>query len=126
MPPFITSFLSWLLSGPLDQIFKTIDGAINNETQRDQIKADLAKSYLTTQAAILTGRGWFFPLFFIAPAGMWFASVCLYSMLWCKGCAFPQPWTVAALPAPLDQWIGAIIGSLFIGKAGEQIIARLK
>jgi hypothetical protein len=52
--------------------------------------------------------------------------VCVYSVLFCKGCIFPQTWTVAALPPPLDQWMGAIVGSLFIGKAGGEIISRLR
>jgi hypothetical protein len=121
------TILGWFFgNNPLETIFKTIDGAVNNETQRDSIKADLAKTYLTTQASVLAGRGWWFPLFFLAPAGLWFASVCIYSMLFCKACVLPQTWTIAALPSPLDSWMGAIVGSLFIGKAGEQIISRLK
>ncbi|GEC56767.1 hypothetical protein ABIF38_005279 [Bradyrhizobium japonicum] len=123
---FIMSILSWLASGPLDRIFKTIDNSVDNQTTREQIKADLAKSYLSSQVAILTGRGWWFPLLFMVPAGLWFAAVCVYSVLWCKGCAYPQTWTIAALPPPLDQWMGAIIGSLFIGKAGGEIISQLK
>jgi hypothetical protein len=120
------SILGWLAKGPLDRIFKTIDNSVDNETRRDEIKADLAKSYLSAQVSILTGRGWWFPLLFLIPAGLWFASVCVYSVLFCKGCAFPQAWTIAALPHPLDQWMGAIVGSLFIGKAGGEIISKLR
>jgi len=119
-------FLTGLFSGPLNRIFQTIDTAISNETTREQVKADVAKTYLTAQVSVLTGPGWFFPLFFLIPAGMWFSSVVLYSMLFCKACAFPQAWTIAALPAPLNDWMAAIVGSLFIGKAGEQIIAKLR
>ncbi len=118
--------LGWLLSGPLDRIFKTIDNSVNNETTREQIKTDAVKSYLSAQVAILTGRGWWFPLLFLVPAGLWFASVCIYSILWCKGCAFPQSWTIAALPSPLNEWMGGIVGSLFVGKAGGDLIARLR
>lgn len=121
-----SAILTWLLSGPLDRMFKSVDNAFDNQTAREQIKADIAKSYLTAQASILTGRGWWFPLFFLAPAGIWFGSVCIYSILFCKACAFPQTWTIAALPPPLDQWMGAIVGSLFIGRAGGEIIARLR
>ena len=122
----LMSILGWLAKGPLDRLFKTIDNSVDNETRRDEIKADLAKSYLSAQVSVLTGRGWWFPLLFLIPAGLWFASVCLYSILFCKGCAFPQTWTIAALPHPLNDWMGAIVGSLFIGKAGEQIVARLR
>lgn len=120
------TILSWLLGGPLDRIFKTIDNSVNNETTREQIKSDAVKSYMSAQVAILTGKGWWFPLLFLVPAGIWFASVCVYSVLWCKACAFPQAWTIAALPAPLDQWMGAIVGSLFIGKVGGELVSRLR
>jgi len=127
------TILSWFFgSNPLGTIFQTIDNAVNNETTREQVKADVTKAYLTAQVSVLAGRGWWFPLFFIVPSGLWFASVCVYSILFCKECVLPYAglsykWTVAALPAPLDGWVGgAIIGSLFVGKVGEQIIARLK
>jgi hypothetical protein len=120
------TILTWLLSGPLDRALKSVDNAVNNETTREQVKAELAKTYLTAQASILTGRGWWFPLLFLVPAGLWFSGVCIYSLLWCAKCAYPQAWTIAALPPPLDQWMGAIVGSLFIGKAGGEIIARLR
>lgn len=122
----LQAILGFLLKGPLDRMFGTIDTAINNETTREQVKADLAKSYLSSQVAVLTGRGWWFPLLFLVPAGFWFAAVCVYSVMWCKGCAYPQSWTIAALPSPLNEWMGAIVGSLFIGKAGGEIVARLR
>ncbi|MCO5129832.1 MAG: hypothetical protein M9932_04615 [Xanthobacteraceae bacterium] len=123
---FLAAILGWLTSGPLDQLFKTIDTSIDNETERERIKADLAKSYLSAQASVLTGRGWWFPLFFLIPTALHYGAVCIYSILWCAGCRFPQAWTIAALPSPLDQWEGAIVGSLFIGAAGERIIGRLR
>ena len=120
------TLLSWFGGLPLDRIFQTIDNAVSNETTREQVKTDLAKTYLTAQVSLLTGRGWWFPLLFLAPAGLWFTAVCIYSIFFCSKCMFPQTWIIAALPSPLDSWMGAIVGSLFIGKAGEQIIARLK
>lgn len=122
----LATILGWITSGPLDRLFKTIDTSIDNETERERIKADLAKSYLSAQVSVLTGRGWWFPLLFLVPAGLWFASVCIYSVLFCKACIFPQTWSIAALPPPLNDWMAAIVGSLFIGKAGEQIISRLR
>ena len=121
-----TAILNWFLAGPFDRIFKTIDHSISNETTREQIKTEAVKSYLSAQVAILTGKGWWFPLLFLVPAGLWFSAVCIYSILWCKLCAFPQAWSIAALPAPLDQWMGAIVGSLFIGKIGGELVSRLR
>ncbi|MCJ8311306.1 MAG: hypothetical protein MJH08_19840, partial [Hyphomicrobiales bacterium] len=71
------------------------------------------------------GRGWWFPLFFIAPLGLWFTSVCLYSILFCQNCALPQAWTIAKLPSPLDEWSGWIISSLFVARYGEKLLSRL-
>lgn len=120
------AFLQFFLGNPLGRILSTVDTAINNETTREQVKADIAKSYMSAQVSLLTGRGWWFPLLFLIPAGLWFSAVCLYSVMFCHSCVFPQTWTIAALPRPLDEWMGYIVGSLFIGKVGEQIIARLK
>jgi hypothetical protein len=120
----IWSFILGLFKGPLGRILDTVDRKVDNDTERDRIKTEAVQSYVTAQASVLNGRGWFFPLFFLAPAGFWFASVCLYSVFFCQRCAFPQTWTIAALPPPLDSWLGAIVGSMFIGKAGEQILAK--
>ncbi len=118
--------LQLLLGGPLERILQTVEHSVDNETERDRIKTEAVKTYVDAQTRILTGRGWWFPLFFIVPLGLWFASVCIYSILFCQRCAFPQEWTVAALPAPLDEWAGVIIGSLFLARYGEQLVARLK
>ncbi|MCY6380958.1 hypothetical protein [Hoeflea prorocentri] len=115
-----------LTGGTLDRILDTIDHKVDDKTERDRIRADVLADYMRAQVTVLTGRGWWFPLFFIVPLGLWFAAVCLYSVLWCADCAFPQDWTVAALPSPLDEWAGAIIGSLFVAKIGETIAGRLR
>ncbi len=123
---FFTWIFGWLASGPLDSILKSINNSVDNETEREKLRTEAVTSYLSAQVSVLTGRGWWFPLLFLVPAGFWFAAVCIYSVLFCRGCAFPQTWTIAALPPPLDQWMGAIVGSLFIGKAGEALLARLR
>ena len=116
--------IGWLTGGTLDRILDSVDRKVSDTTERERIKADLITEYTKAQASVLTGRGWWFPLFFIVPLGFWFAAVCVYSVLWCEDCKYAQSWTVAALPPPLDEWAGAIIGSLFIGKVGESIISR--
>ena len=120
------TLIKWLTSGPLDRILSTVDHKIDNETERERVKAKAVESYIAAQTSILTGRGWWFPLFFIAPLGLWFGSVCIYSILFCASCAYPQAWSVAALPRPLDEWAGIIIGSLFLAKSGEALISRLR
>lgn len=118
--------LGWFTGGTLDRVLDTVDARVNNETERERIKTEVVTEYMKAQATILTGRGWWFPLLFLVPAGFWFAAVCVYSVLWCRACAYPMDWTIAALPPPLNEWMGAIVASLFIGKAGGELIARLR
>lgn len=118
--------LSWLTAGPLDRILSSIDHKVDNQTERERIKTEAVAAYVNAHVAIANSRQWWFPLLFIAPAGFWFGSVCVYSVLWCRACAYPQEWTIAALPPPLDEWMGVIVASLFIGKAGEALISRLR
>lgn len=114
----------WLLKGPLDRALDTVDRSMDNATEKQKVRGEVIKSYLDAQSRLLLGPGWWFPLFFIAPLGVWFASVCVYSVLWCSSCAFPQPWSIAALPKPLDEWAGIIIGSLFVYAGGKEVLAR--
>lgn len=118
--------LGWLTGGTLDRILRTVENRVDNETEREKIKTQAVETYVKAHVQIANSRQWFFPLFFLVPAGFWFAAVCVYSVLFCRGCAFPQDWSVAALPPPLDDWMGIIVASLFIGKAGEMLIGRLK
>ncbi|MGY5791898.1 hypothetical protein ACXHXM_16805 len=120
----IGSLILGFFKGPLGRILDTIDKNTDATTERDRIKTEAVQSYVNAQAQVLTGRGWWFPVLFLAPAGFWFGAVCVYSVLWCRDCAYPREWTIAALPPPLSDWMGAIVGSLFIGKAGEQILAK--
>ena len=113
----IKLIFGWLTGSTLDRILSTVDKRFDNKTEQDRIKADITEEYLKAQVTLLTGPGWWFPLFFIVPLGLWFSSVCIYSMLFCAGCAFPQTWTIAALPSPLDQWSGGIVASLFLYQA---------
>lgn len=87
----------------------------NNELEKEKIKASVEASKDKWKAVILTSTGaWWFQLFFIIPLAFWFSAVVIYSVLWCKGCVYPQLWTIASLPNPLDDWAGAIIAFLFL------------
>ena len=118
--------LAWLTAGPLDRILASVDRSVDNATERERIRTEAVAAFVNAHVGLANSRQWFFPLLFLVPAGFWFGAVCVYSVLWCRGCAFPQNWTIAALPPPLDEWMGAIVASLFIGKAGETLIGRLR
>lgn len=118
--------LNWLTSGPLDRILSSIDKHGSDLTDRERIKSDAVTAYVQAQVSVANSRQWFFPLFLLVPTAFHYAAVNIYSVLWCARCAFPVSWTIAALPSPFDQWEGLIVTSLFIGKAGEAIISRLR
>jgi len=126
MMAFLGLVLNWLTAGPLDRILTSIDKHGDAVTDREKIRSAAVSQYVQAQVSLANSRQWWFPVLFLIPAGLWFGAVCLYSILWCRGCVYPQSWTIAALPPPLDAWMGYIISSLFIGKAGEALISRLK
>lgn len=108
--------LGFLLSliSPLSRILRTVDAKIESETERKRIKADLVAKAAEQQTAMLNGPGRWLHALFIVPLGLWFASVCIYSMLFCRDCVYPVGFTIAALPKPLDEWSWLIVTSLFV------------
>lgn len=110
-------FLAWLSrllgGGLLDRVLDTVDKRVEAQTDREKIKADIVREHYRTRADWMRAGGFWLCLLFAAPLAFWFAAVVVYSVFWCAGCAYPQEWTIAALPPPLDKWAGGIIVSLF-------------
>jgi hypothetical protein len=107
--------ISFLLSliNPLSKVLGTINRSIDNETEREKARLAAIVEFSKAQADMLNGPGKWLLALFIVPLGFWFSAVCIYSVFWCAGCAFPMDWTIAALPKPLDEWSGWIVMSLF-------------
>lgn len=105
------SAVEWGINKFSDYKLKNADNAL----EKERISSQTEQSKDKWKAVILTSTGaWWFQLFFIIPLAFWFSAVVIYSVLWCKGCVYPQPWTIASLPNPLDDWAGAIIAFLFL------------
>jgi hypothetical protein len=120
------TILGWLTGSTLDRILTSVDNKFDNETERERIRAEIITEYTKSQVALLSGRGWWFPLLFLGPLGFWFAAVCIYSVFWCAGCIYPQPWSIADLPDTLKVWAGAMVSSVFLGKGVGEIVKALK
>ena len=115
----IGALIKWLTGGALDRVLSTVDRKVAAQTDREKLKADIIKTHYETRAGFMKSGGFVLMLLFAVPLAVWFGAVVIYSVLWCQGCALPQAWTVAALPAPLDEWAGLIIISIF-GVVGVQ------
>ena len=109
----LAAFLKWLTGGVLDRVLDTVDKRVDAQTDRDRLKADLIKAHMQTRAEFMRAGGFWLMLIFAAPLAFWFAAVLVYSVFWCVGCAFPQTWTIAALPSPLADWAGVMITAIF-------------
>ena len=110
---FFSWFGSFLTGGALDRVFDVIDKKVQNEADRDKLKTDIIKTHYNTRADYMNAGGFVLMLLFAVPLAFWFGAVIFYSVFWCADCAFPQTWTVAALPAPLNEWGGMVVLSIF-------------
>ncbi len=118
------------LGGPLlEWLISHFERRLEAETQRRQISAELAATSLRgeiearehARAVLIAETGYFFSaarlgrLLFVAPLGVWWCAVIFDSL-------FGFSWNVAALPAPLDEWAGSIIVSLFLVEGAQSAV----
>lgn len=118
----IRAILSLFGGGFLSRALDTVDRKIASETDANRVKAELIAEHYRQRADFMRAGGLWLMLIFAVPLAFWWAAVLVYSVLWCRLCAYPQEWSIAALPAPLDQWAGMIVLAIF-GVVG---LGRLK
>ena len=109
----LRTILSWLTGGILNRVLSTVDKRIEAQTDREKIKGDIIKEHYRSRGDWMRAGGFWLTMLFAVPLALHFAAVIFYSILFCHRCAFPQGWTIAALPPPLDEWSWAIIMSIF-------------
>lgn len=109
----IGRILSWLANRGLDHALGQIDRRASTESEREKARGVVLAEYYRSRPSFMKAGGAIMMAAFVAPLAFWWGAVCIYSVLWCGDCAFPQSWTIAALPAPLDEWAGWIVLSLF-------------
>ena len=122
----------WILGGGLSGIVRELRAAYadrrNAINDADRIaadervatlreEADVVNSYYQNRASWMQAGGFWLILMFAVPVAAWFSAVTVYNILWCAACAYPQAWTIAAYPSPLDEWAGWIVLAC-IGGAG--------
>lgn len=110
--------MRWLLklisSGVLDRALDTVDRRIDAETDRKALQAEIVREHMKRRASWMQAGGFWTLLIAGAPFVYHAAAVNLYSVHWCADCHAPKGWSIAALPAPFDQYQGWVILA-FIG-----------
>lgn len=109
----IRSIVGWLTGGVLDRVLNTVDKRMAAQTDREKLKADIIKEHYRSRADFMRAGGFWLMLIFAGPLAFWWSAVLLYSVFWCAGCVWPQSWSIAALPGPLDEWAGLIVMAIF-------------
>lgn len=109
--------MKWLINlltgGLLDRVLNTVDRKIANDTDREKLKADIIIESYRQRADWMRAGGFWLMVMFAVPFAFWSGAVAIYSVFWCARCAYPQPWVIAALPPPLDEWGWMIVVSIF-------------
>lgn len=104
-----TGLLNLLTGDLVGRAIGMVEKKIDNENDRERIKAEVVKVWLQNRMAL----PWWLDALFIVPLATWFAAVVVYSILFHANGPFPVPWDIAALPKPLDDWAGAIVMARF-------------
>lgn len=119
--------MRWLINlvggGLLDRVLDSVDRSMDAQTDKERLKADIIRTHYETRPGFMKAGGFVLMLLFAVPLAMWFSAVLIYSVFWCQGCAYPQPWSIAALPPPLNDWAGGIVLAIF-GVIGVQGVKR--
>lgn len=125
IPSIVAKILAWLGGDVLSKVLGHLEARVNNETERQRIRALRDQHAMTTQAAVITA-GMQYKVFWIpwlmatVPLTGWFGLGMLNT-------AFPGYFPVVAkIPEGLLPWAKAAWDSLFFSGAGvasAQIIA---
>lgn len=113
---------SFLVGGSLDRILDTIENKMDNETKKEEIKAEVTKTWINAQTQLLVGRTWWFQLFFVLPAGAYWATLLYVS----AAPPFMPVWEVHRLPGWSEEIYLAIVSALFIVDGGKALLNKLK
>lgn len=109
--------IGWLVRLFTGDTFGKISGAVDKylsvQADKDKVKGEIIAEHYRTRPSFMQAGGFWLMLVFALPLAFWWAAVLFYSVFWCMRCAYPQTWSIAALPAPLDEWAGLIIIAIF-------------
>ena len=114
----LKGFLNFFTGGGLGKILDVIEHKMDDGTRKEEIKAEVTKTWINAQANLLVGRTWWFQLLFLVPLGFWWSAVVVDSVF-----NF-QSWDVQKLPSPLDDWAAVMISAVFMIDGGKALMGR--
>ncbi|HOV02935.1 MAG TPA: hypothetical protein PLG99_00895 [Kaistiaceae bacterium] len=122
----LATLLRWLSGGMLTRVLDHLERRADAETERQRLQTDVAietiRAEVTARRAaadiVIAEQGWWVTALirpaFAWPLAIWWGAVIADSL-------FQFEWNVAALPAPLDEWSGWIIGAYFVTRPFEKV-----
>lgn len=110
------------VGGSLDSILDTIDRKLDGDVEKEKVKADVTKTWISKQAELLVGRTWWFQLFFVIPTGLYWAALLYVS----AAPPWMPVWTVNRLPGWAETIYLGIVSALFMVDGGKALAARFK
>ena len=122
---FASRVLSWLGSGVLDRVLAHMERKADTATERERIRTqatleEIRAEIVSRQASrdiILAEQGWWVTAM-IRPAFAW--PIVIWSGAIVADSLFHFTWNVAALPDPLNEWAGWIVGAYFLTRPIEK------
>lgn len=110
-------FVSLLTGGSLEKILDIVDKQVDTGVRQEEIKAEVISTWIKAQTQLLVGRTWWFQLFFVIPAGLYWTALILSQ--------FPfLGWTVYRMPGFAEEVFLGIISALFIVDGGKALLGR--
>lgn len=110
------ALLSWLTGGVLDRLLSSVDHAVDNETDRQAIRAQVVSEFVRTsaesrQTAMQSRVFWWTWALFAVPLGVWWAAICLDTVFLFSG-------EIDDLPDSVKPYANQIFAAVFGSGAG--------
>ena len=102
---------SFLLAGPFNRIFDSVDHAVSNEGTRQEIRANAINRFAETAAeeradARRYRAFWFVWCLFSGSVGAWFFAITIDTI-------FDFSWSVSDYPPSVKPYVDIIVASIF-------------
>ena len=108
----LSTLLKWLTGGVLDRVLSSVDKSIDNETERQKVRAEVIRRHIELESEgriAAMQHAWFWRVWalFAVPLGAWWALVMIDT-------ALPfVTWEIPDLPLSVKPWANTIFQSLF-------------